>query len=407
MAANMQKSVPTEEGKLIIYDNFLSEFLKAVRCTGLVGEDQNALVVYLCAISRLMPRPLSVFVKGSSGSGKNHLVKSVLTFIPESEIREITTSSSASWSYQGDDLRNKLVYLQEENSASGNVHPTRLLISEGKLIRQVTIRQNGGWVSQRQVTQGPVACLSTTTKNEMEVDDESRHISIWIDESQQQTKQIIHSMIHGQKKLEPKLIAAWQNIHSDFKERAQIPVRVPSWMEVVAEWTDVKTLRARRYFQSFLDACAVVAMLRSFRHAAPVDNRQESSIRFSDYAITTLIFNDAFSKSLYHLESDSLGTRKKVADLVERLKRPIDADDLAKHHSLSAHQAYENLRKAASDGIIIRANSSEKANRKFYVPAPQIQFLPNPEKIFSKIMKRKKRISFLHPVSGKSVFYES
>jgi hypothetical protein len=48
-----------------------NEFLLAVKKVGLVGEELNALVVLIVAVSRLLPRPLSLFVKGH-GDGLHH-----------------------------------------------------------------------------------------------------------------------------------------------------------------------------------------------------------------------------------------------------------------------------------------------------------------------------------------------
>jgi hypothetical protein len=91
------------------------------------------------------------------------------------------------------------VYLQERNEAAGNVHPIRLLISEGKLIRIVPGFEHGKRVTKKYVARGPVAAISTTTKNLLEIDDETRHISIWVDESKEQTREIVRSYIRDRR----------------------------------------------------------------------------------------------------------------------------------------------------------------------------------------------------------------
>ena len=67
----------------------------------------------------------------------------------------------------------------------------RLLISEQKLVRTVTVREGSKFISKEFVAEGPIASISTTTKNRIEVDDETRHLSVWIDESPEQTLQIL------------------------------------------------------------------------------------------------------------------------------------------------------------------------------------------------------------------------
>jgi|ERR1035437_638232 hypothetical protein len=181
--------------KLLRSARFFNEFLLATKKVGLVGEELNALVILIVAVSRLLPRPLNLFVKGHSSSGKNWLVTRVLRLMPKSAVAEITSASDKAWNYSQSDFRHRVVYLQERNDAAGTVHPIRLLISEGKLVRIVTGFENGKRVTKKQVAHGPVAAISTTTKNRLEIDDETRHISIWVDESKEQTREIVRSYI--------------------------------------------------------------------------------------------------------------------------------------------------------------------------------------------------------------------
>ena len=184
-----------EARKLLRSARFFNKFLHAMKEVGLVGEELNALVVLIVAVSRLLPRPLNLFVKGHSSAGKNWLVTRVLRLMPKSAVAEITSASDKAFHYSQSDFRHRVVYLQEQNDAAGNVHPIRLLISEGKLTRIVPGFKNGKRVTKKYVARGPVSAISTTTKNRLEIDDETRHISIWVDESKEQTRKIVRSYI--------------------------------------------------------------------------------------------------------------------------------------------------------------------------------------------------------------------
>ena len=70
--------------------------------------------------------------------------------------------------------------------------PMRLLISEGSLVRMATEYEGGKRVTKRFV-QRAVAAISTTTKTRLKTDDETRHISIWVDESKAQSREIVRS----------------------------------------------------------------------------------------------------------------------------------------------------------------------------------------------------------------------
>ena len=194
-----RKRAEKEARKLLRSARFFNKFLIATKKVGLVGEELNALVILIAAVSRLLPRPLNLFVKGHSSAGKNWLVTRVLHLMPKSAVAEITSASDKALHYSRSDFRHRVVYLQERNEAAGNVHPIRLLISEGKLIRIVPGFEHGKRVTKKYVARGPVAAISTTTKNLLEIDDETRHISIWVDESKEQTREIVRSYIRDRR----------------------------------------------------------------------------------------------------------------------------------------------------------------------------------------------------------------
>ena len=57
-------------------------------------------------------------------------------------------------------LQHKVVFFQEESVAfGGKQHPARLLISENRLERLVTVRRGAQFTTKKQVTEGPVACI--------------------------------------------------------------------------------------------------------------------------------------------------------------------------------------------------------------------------------------------------------
>ena len=134
--------------RLLRSEHFFRIFLDAAARAGLVGEEKNALVLFLVGVSRLLSHPVNLFIKGASSSGKNFLAKTVLKFFPPECVVEISSSSDTSWSYQGANLEHRVVYIQEQNRATGNVHPARLLISENQLTRIVTVRSGQGFIHQ-------------------------------------------------------------------------------------------------------------------------------------------------------------------------------------------------------------------------------------------------------------------
>src|SRR6266566_2607066 len=144
--------------------DFFNRLLAALDKDGFVGEERAKLAIYIVATSRFFNRPLNVILKGPSSVGKNFAASHVLRLIPPKDVKEISSTSERAWSYAEEDFCHKIIYLQERNQAAGAIHPSRLFISEGKLIHTVSERSGRGFSAAEHVAYGPVAFISTTTK---------------------------------------------------------------------------------------------------------------------------------------------------------------------------------------------------------------------------------------------------
>jgi hypothetical protein len=390
---------------LLMSPYFFRELLSALRRNGLVGEERNAQVVYIVATSRVLAKPLCLFIKGPSGVGKNFLGDTVFALLPPSELHTLTSSSARSWNYLGKTLAHKLVYIKERNEAAGPVHPTRLLISETELIHWVTVRQRGRIVQKRRVTKGPIASVSTTTRDRVEVDDETRHVSIWLDESPEQTARIMEAALDAEQRLDKKQIRIWHEVQRLIERRAWIPIEFPEWFKGLVEFVKQDNLWSRRYFRAFLQGCKTVALIRSFREdQARLKAAKKITVKFTDLAITALIFNRAFTQSLDRADDEDRETQRLVGQIsAEKVGDPITASDVSKKLGISMDRAYGLLRKAHQAGSIRRANPPVQANLKTYLPAEAHRFLPEPERLIRTLIGVPKKVKFVHPLTGKWV----
>src|SRR5262245_56415355 len=69
--------------------DILGRFRKDLRSDGVAGEERLASLIYLAITSRVLPwgnpieRPVSVFAKGTTATGKSHTTRRVLRFFPD------------------------------------------------------------------------------------------------------------------------------------------------------------------------------------------------------------------------------------------------------------------------------------------------------------------------------------
>jgi hypothetical protein len=172
--------------------------------------------------------------------------------------------------------------VQEQNEAAGTIDPIRLLISEGKLIRIVTRFEGGKLRTKKLVARGPVAAISTTTKNRLKIDDENRHVSIWIDKSNAQTRRISKSYTHQEHSLSGKERRVWHAVHRLLEKKIGIKVIFPRWFDEVPKRLFVDDVRVRRYYPAFVEACRTICLIRSFQPDCKLSKQGDLVVTFAD-----------------------------------------------------------------------------------------------------------------------------
>jgi len=388
----------------LLYDPDLFRFLLAdFEKAGLVGEKRNALAIYIIGTSRFLEEPMTAYIKGGSSGGKNTLAKKVLKFFPADAVVAASSVSAHAIDYAGPNrLAHKIVYIDEQ---TGLTHPLRQLISEGRQVRLISAMVNGVRVMQEQVTQGPVACITTTTENALSIDDENRNLSLYIDESYAQTRAIAKAQATTPREpLLPQRLRLWHEVQRLVAKQRNVPILMPAWFVDVAEKILPDDLRIRRYWPNFLQSCRTVARMRA---AAWSDrNLDEITVSFDDFATASCTFDKIIGDSLTRSGGDA---EMAIGDLVERLSERnhngVRASDLVGEPGIrSLDQAYRALRRAKDAGAIFVINDRDRNNEKRYARSPQARFIGPPEFIVGKL-GLKISGSYVHPGTGMRVAY--
>lgn len=232
-------------------------------------------------------------------------------------------------------------------------------------------------------------------------------MSIWADESQEQTARIVRAQLTNAVGLTEEEIRVWHTVQELLAERSSIPIELPPWFVLVANEVWTGDVRIRRYFPAFVEVCRTICLIRSFR-----DDEEEPKsleVSFRDYAIATLIFQDAFAKSLDSVDEKSAALWECFARVLSKNNgQPVSAQDIATEMGMPLHEAYEQIRRAVHQKLVRRANPPQRGNLKRYLPTEAgIQFLPDPEQVFKRIGGAGRRLRFVHPIAGESVIYET
>jgi Toprim domain len=290
--------------EILACDDVLGKFTKTLG-KFIAGEKNNAKLLYLMSTSRLFQKPMHYVLKGQSSTGKSELRKHVLKFFPPESIYKFTQMTAKALFYDRMNLKNRIFVVAELPGMETEEldYQLRELMSEGRIELKVTVKTKDGQFETKTITiDGPIQLSVTTTRNMVNVENETRLISMFPDESQKQTKSVIMKRAtiieRGGQALDLK---PWHDYQRYLATQDPI-VEIP-FATAVAELMEGKTVRQRRDF----DQVMYCVMAHAFLHG---EHRERSP----DGHITATIEQDY--KAVYELMANMLaiGSEMKLRD---------------------------------------------------------------------------------------------
>ncbi|EKT3967321.1 toprim domain-containing protein [Flavobacterium psychrophilum] len=209
---------PTEEKAVKPNSTNAIEYLKSkellkrlneqIGKSGIVGEENSRLLLFLIIISYMNKSPIHGIVQGSSGSGKTHIIGSIADLMPGEDVLRFTRITESSLYNWGEfDLFRKIIIIEDLDGLKEEaLYALRELISNQFLSSSVSMKdKKGNNKSTRKEVKGQFSSLSATTKGETYEDNMSRSFLIAVDESKEQTQRIItHQNKRNAGEIDPK-----------------------------------------------------------------------------------------------------------------------------------------------------------------------------------------------------------
>ncbi|RNC79870.1 MAG: hypothetical protein ED557_12120 [Balneola sp.] len=161
--------------------------------TGIVGEEINRLLLWLVMSSRKTARPLHAVSLAASGIGKTHLQQTLAGLLPPEDVLEVTSlSGNALYYFKGDQLKHKLLLIEDLDGAEEVLYPLRELQSKGRLSKTVAVKGPRGTLRTEILeVEGPVSVAAATTKEAIYSDNANRALLLTLDESPEQDQRIL------------------------------------------------------------------------------------------------------------------------------------------------------------------------------------------------------------------------
>jgi DNA primase len=288
-----------------LFDRINADF---ARC-GYVGEENNRLIGYLAATSRMLEEPLAIIVQSATAAGKTALMKAILNFMPKENRVQYSAVTGQSLFYMTEtNLKHKILAIVEEEGAENAGYALKLLQSEGELTIASTGRDaNGEFVTKEYHVEGPVMVFLTTTSIEIDEELLNRCIVLVVDEDRAQTQ-----AIHNQQRMNETLSGQFMKtdrqdiikLHQN-AQRLLKPIIIANNFAPRLTFPDHCT-RTRRDHMKYLVLIRTSAFIHQYQRpikTAMKDNRlrQYIEVTLDDVALANRLANDILGRSLDEL----------------------------------------------------------------------------------------------------------
>ncbi len=268
----------TAEALLYAKDpDLMQNTLADIGKTGIVGEPINRLIMFLVFLSRTTTDPLHIISFGASGSGKTYLQEKVSALVPQEDKLEITAlSANALYYFKRDEIKHKLLLIEDYDGAQEVLYPLRELQSKQKITKTVSLKDSKGDIKTLTFTvEGPVCVAGCTTKEKMYEDNANRCLLIYIDGSEAQDERIMEY----QRNLSAGLInqVEEENYKTKLKnvQRMMKPIRVvnPFAPHLVISKEVLKPRRSNKLYIRFIELITFYHQhQREIKYASPSDH---------------------------------------------------------------------------------------------------------------------------------------
>jgi hypothetical protein len=318
-----------------------------------------------------------VAVKGPSSGGKSYSVEQALRFLPDCAYHAMTGMSERGLIYDEEPLEHRMLVIYEATGFEGELPSmiVRSLLSEGRL-RWLTNEdtpegRKGRWIER----EGPTGLITTTTAVHLHPENETRLISVAVDDTRDQTAAVMLGIADDDKN-EPDL-RRWHALQR-WIELGDRRVDVPYASEL-ARMIDPVAVRLRRDFKALLTLIKAHALLHQASRRRDDEGRIVAC--HEDYAAVGEVVADLISAGV---QATVKATVRETVEAVEEIGDEPSQSQLARHLKIDQSAAQRRVREAVADGWL-RNLEDRKGRPARLVPGDDLpddkELLPDPAEL--------------------------
>ncbi len=306
-------------------DDFLTIVADHLDALGVVGEDAPKVLTYLVMTSRITEEPLAACFKAQSATGKSHLLGRVARLCPPEDLRDVTRMTAHALYYApADYVKGKFVIVRERAGGDDADYAIRTMLSERGLVLLVPTKdETGAIVFAEKRVNGPMAYAETTTKLNINLENETRVLEIHLDERSEQTERIL-----ARQRADATLAGIRRAAHADRiirhhrnAQRLLRPLTVTIPYAPLLQFPAAQP-RARRDQAKFMELIKTVALCRQYRKETKVATLGDEPVEYIEADMTDYTLAYRLSASLFASTLDELNPRSR--DLLGGIRNMVE-----------------------------------------------------------------------------------
>jgi hypothetical protein len=351
--------------------DILAAAVETVHDLGVTGEGRIIKGTFLAAVSQVLGEPVSLVVKGTSAGGKSYSTRTTLRLFPEADFYCVTAGSQRSLIYTDEEFSHRTIVMfeatalreiAEKREGDMTAMLVRTLMSEGRLVYEVTEKDEAGRMATRRITkEGPTNLIVTTTADNLHPENETRMLSLPVDESEEQTRRVMIKTAARRSQhapADPPDLAPWHGLFHWLKYHGEHRVFIP-YASYLARSATAAAVRMRRDFGTLLgmiEAHAITHQLTRER-----DEHGRIIATGADYEAARDILAEAFAVSSGKTVKDSVRRAVAAVDELGGEKADVTVAQVAKHMKRDRSRVTRGLKEGADLGYLV--NMEDKAGR--------------------------------------------
>jgi 5S rRNA maturation endonuclease (ribonuclease M5) len=369
--------------------DILQRFRADLRLAGVAGEEVLSQIVYLAVTSRVLPwgksteRPISVIPKGSTSTGKSHATRTTLHFFPSSAWLDLGSMSRKYLFYSDATFEHRFIYVPEWASIKEDdelVALLRVLLSEGRIVHGTVDTDRKAQLIEKD---GPTGLIMTTTDAAVDLEMETRCLTIVTDDSTEQTRRVYGVFADLEDELaSPVDFAAWHALQEWIADHGATRAVVP-FVRALAELMPAGATRLRRDFVTLLCLVRAHAILHQLSREKDASGRVIATL--DDYTAVASLVGDLIAEGVEASVPQTIrDTVAGIRALQDEGAEHVSPRALAERLGVGRSATYDRIRRAILKGYLVNEAKKDERGMKLVAGAPlpgAEDFLPSREEI--------------------------